>query len=125
MNYELIGDRILVQLDEQSTHEVTEAGIYNPLMENEETDGGRYRAKISSRHYIAVGTVQKISPFALKKLQELGAELQVGDRVLVDHRAASEQYSFFPKRGLVRTFQGLVSIPHVYIEAKINDESGS
>ncbi len=116
---ELIGDRILVQLDEQPTHEVTEAGIVNPLTELYETDGGRAGSKVSSRKYIAKGTILKISSFAKRKLEELGTTLEEGDTILVDHRCASEQYSFFPKRGLVKTFEGLVSIPHVYIEAKV------
>lgn len=118
-NLEIIGDRIIVQLDEQKDHEVTEFGIVNPLMDNEETDGGRYRAKISSRHYVASGVVKAISPFSLKKLEEVGATLSIGDRVLVDHRTVSDQYAFFPTRGLVKSFSGLVSIPHVYIEAKL------
>lgn len=116
---QLIGDRILVQLDEQVDHEVTEAGLINPLTELEQTDGGRYNSKISSRRFVAAGIIKKISDFSAKKLEELGVEIKEGDRVYVDHRAASEQYAFFIKRGLVKTFSGLVSIPHVYIEAKI------
>lgn len=120
-NITLIGDRVLVQLDQLPTHSVNEYGIISPLLKNAETDGGRPKAIPSEREHLAVGTVLALSVTASTKLKELGVIINPGDRVFVAHQATSIQYNFPLDRSLlVQPFTGLISVPHVFIEAKLS-----
>lgn len=116
----LLGDRVLVQLDKMEEHTTLSSGLTVPLYDNIETDGGRPGAKASDKKYLAQGTVLLLSNTAKVKLEEQGYELNEGDKVFVTQNAVSPQYQFFPDRSnLFIRFEGLISIPHVLIEAKI------
>lgn len=113
----LLGDRVVVQLDELADHTITDAGIVVPLFQNIESDGGRPDTKVSNLKYLPKGTIVNISQFAKERLPELN----IGDRVFVVPSVVAPAYQFFSKRnGLVENFEGTISIPHTYIEAKIN-----
>lgn len=118
-NVELFGDRVVIQLDKAPEVSTNEFGIHEALMENYETDGGKIGSKVSTRSFLNKGTVVQISPYSARKLEEMGASLQEGDKVLVTYNATNEQYNFsYSRNGLVKGFSGLVSIPHVLIEGK-------
>jgi co-chaperonin GroES (HSP10) len=112
----LVGDRIVIQLDEAQDHTITEGGVIVTLNELMETDGGRVTTRTSSKRHLSQGTILAISPDAYSK-----CGLSKGDRVYVTSHANSPQYQFFLNRdNLVQDFEGIISIPHILIEAKIN-----
>lgn len=118
--YELIGDRITVLLDKQPDHTKSSSGLEIPLFYNAESDGGKPIAKVSDKQYLSKGTIQAISPYAAKKLEELGASIKVGDRVFVNPNTVSANYQFFTTRhSLVQDFEGVICVSHQLIEAKI------
>jgi len=120
---ELIGDRILVLLDEAPEHTKTESGLILPLNNVIEKDSGRLGTEISKRKHLNVGTVLSIADFSKQKLEDQKASLKVGDRVYVSELAVSnlKSYQFITDRTkLVADFEGVVCIPHVLIEAKVN-----
>ena len=125
-NITLFGDRVLIQLDKSEEHTTLSSGLTIPLYENYETDGGRPGAKASDKKFLSQGTVVALSQSASKKLEENNSPLNIGDKVFVTQNAVSPQYQFFPDRSnLFIQFEGLISIPHVLIEAKINGLSES
>lgn len=114
-NILLLGDRVLVQLDEIKDFTTTPEGIKIPKFVNVESDGGRPKARILNQKHIPIGTVIAISDFAKEK-----SSLQVGDRVLVNPKTVSQDYHFLLNReDLVQAFDGVISVPYVLIEAKI------
>jgi hypothetical protein len=119
----LTGNRILIQLDAHPDHTVTASGVYVPHLALMESDGGKLNTVISNVRHLARGTVQLISPFASKKLEEEGTPLKIGDRVQVPDSVVSPNYQFFKdKDGIVLDFEGLVVVPHTLIEAILNNE---
>lgn len=119
----LIGDRILILLDEALDHTTTETGIIIPLNNVIEKDSGRLGTELSKRKHLTKGTILSLSPTATSKLEELHTSLSPGDRVYVNEMVMKtpSSYQFFLDRNkLVQDFDGVVCIPHVLIEAKIN-----
>lgn len=119
----LIGDRILILLDEALDHTTTETGIIIPLNNVIEKDSGRLGTELSKRKHLTKGTILSLSPTATSKLEELHTSLTSGDRVYVNEMVMKtpSSYQFFLDRNkLVQDFDGVVCIPHVLIEAKIN-----
>lgn len=115
---ELLGDRVIVLLDKAEDHTVTEGGLIIPLFENAESDGGRPISKLSLKRYLSIGTILAMSPTAQEKLPTV----KVNDRVYVTPSSASPNYQFLPDRTqLVEDWNGMISISHVLIEAKIKD----
>lgn len=120
MNYELIGDRVVIALDKAVEHTKTASGLEVPLFYNTESDGGRPIAKVSDRTHLPKGTVHAISSYAKSKLADLGITISEGDKVFVNPSAVSPSYQFFESRdNLVQDFEGLICISHLHIEAKI------
>lgn len=129
-NFTLLGDRVLIKLDEQPTHTVTSSGIVNPLFENYETDGGKLGAKASSRKFLAQGTVVQVSQVAKERMNIQNDPVETpyvlpavdkGDRVFVTPNASSQNYMFLTDRSqLVSEWDGYICVPHNLIEAKIN-----
>ncbi len=118
--FQLLGDRVLIQLDEIPDHTVTSAGIHVPHFLNIESDGGRPDVKVSNLKHVAKGTIISMSPLASQKLADQQSPLQVGDRVFVVSSAVSPSYQFFPERDkLVQDFTGIICIPFSLIEAKL------
>lgn len=121
-NIELLGDRVLIQLDYHPEHTVTDKGIVVPHFVNVESDGGRPMARPSDRKYLSQGTIMGISKLAASRLQENSTPLKEGDRVYVSQSAVSPTFQFFTDRSkIVVEFDGHVCVPHTSIEAKILD----
>lgn len=121
---QLVGDRVLVLLDETQGHTETEGGIIIPLNNVIEKDSGRLGTELSKRKHLTQGTVVSLSENSHTKLKDLGVEVSEGDRVYVNEQVlrTTSSYQFFVDRTrLVADFDGLVCIPHVLIEAKILD----
>lgn len=119
-NIQLIGDRVLIQLDLAEDHTITDSGIVIPLAELTETDGGRITTRTSNQTFLYKGTVVNISEYAKSKFREYGVEVNVNDRVFISKNALSPAHQFFIDRDkLVLDFTGMVCIPHTLIEAKI------
>lgn len=117
---ELFGDRIVILLDELEDHTITEYGVYVPLNEVYETDGGKIKTRTAEQKHLAMGTVLAISAQATKNLATNSNTLSVGDRVYVPPTAVAKQFYFFPERTkLVQDFTGYICVPHTLIEAKI------
>jgi len=118
--FQLLGDRVLIQLDELPDHSVTSSGIHVPHFLNIETDGGRPDVKVSNLKHVAKGTIISISPLASQKLADQQSPLQEGDRIFVVSSAVSPSYQFFPDRDkLDKDFTGIIGVPHPLIEAKL------
>lgn len=112
----ILGDRVLIQLDLMEDHTITPSGVVVPLYQNIESDGGRPDIKESNLRYLSKGTVVSISDSVKEKVP-----LSAGDRVFVAPSCVSPTYQFYSRRtGLVENFEGLISIPPAFIEAKIN-----
>jgi co-chaperonin GroES (HSP10) len=116
----LLGDRVVIKLDELEDHTTTESGLIVPLSTVYETDSGRIKARTSAQKHIYEGVITDISP----KAQELSA-LNVGDRVYVsDNVLSSKAFHFYYDRSkLVQTFEGYVCVPHTLIEAIVTNEN--
>lgn len=126
-NIELLGDRILVLLDNAQDHTTTSSGLIVPLNDIVETDGGRLKTETSKRKHLTSGTVVLIAEQAASKLQDTKSNIKVGDKVYVTEMVGKNvsSYQFFVDRSkLVQDFSGLVCIPHIMIEAKINTNNG-
>lgn len=122
-NLSLIGDRILIVLDEALEHTKLDSGLIIPLNTIVEKDSGRLGTELSKRKHLTKGTILSLSPTSEAKLKELESPLKVGDRVYVNEMIlkTTSSYQFFINRDkLVQDFDGVVCIPHVLIEAKIN-----
>lgn len=117
-NLLLTGDRVLIQLDVQPDHTLTNAGIVVPKFIPGETDGGKPKSDLDSRKHLFIGTVLLLSPLAQKRLQEQETPISKGDRVYVSSFANESSYQFNSDRSrLVTDFDGLIAIPHNLIEA--------
>lgn len=113
---EILGDRVVIKLDEAADHTVTEGGIIVSLFEEGVTEGGRPDPRISKKRFLPKGEVVNISAQAQEKLPTV----KVGDQVYITARAATPDYQFLPDRSqLVEDWTGLVSVSHVLVEAKI------
>ena len=122
INFTLIGDRILIKLDEHPNHTMSPEGIIIPQYEVGETPGGKPMSRLSSNRYLYSGTIIALSPYAQKKLEDISASLRTGDRVLLAQAAVSPMFQFFLDRSkLVIDFDGYICIPHNLIEAKQNN----
>lgn len=119
--FELVGDRILVILDEAKDHTTTEAGIIIPLQRLTESDSGKVKAELTNRKHLLQGTVLQVGALAKKRLEEALSDVKEGDRVYLSHHTLSSNgYQFHPDRTkLVSDFEGYVCVPHAMIEAKI------
>jgi co-chaperonin GroES (HSP10) len=120
----LLGDRVLIKLDNAEDHTTTSSGLIVPLNDIVETDGGRLKTETSKRKHLTSGTILLIGEQSAAKLKEAGTELVVGDKVYVTEMVGKNvsSYQFFVDRTkLVQDFSGLVCIPHILIEAKIED----
>lgn len=119
----LVGDRILIQLNEIEDYTVTKAGLYIPHNELEETEGGKIRTRPSGDKHYSVGKVLKLSDYSKNKLEELNVTVNEGDTVFVAKTALnSENFHFhLDRKQKVQTFTGLIAIPHTLIEAIYND----
>lgn len=119
-NISLIGDRILIRLDEQPEHSTTKEGIIVPIYRPEETEGGKIKGVLSSEKYLAQGTVIAISPYSKGKLEDLGVSLSPGDPVYPARASVSPSYAFpLDRSTLIASFDGIICIPHSLLEAKI------
>lgn len=120
--FTLIGDRILVLLDEAKGHTITESGIEIPLNDVVATDSGRATTETSNHKHLNRGVVLLVGALAAKKLEEQEFTIKPGDKVYVNPSAQQKNFYFFPSREvLVQDFKGYVCIPNTLIEAKIND----
>jgi len=118
----ILGERVIVKLDRQDSHTVTEYGIVVPQFQNVETDGGRPKAVASDNVYLPKGTIAAMSKAAYDKLKEANTPLEVGDKVYVTPSACNPSYTFTLDRSqLVTPFEGYISISPILIECKINN----
>lgn len=114
---ELIGSKVLIQLDEAKSHTQTETGLVIPLFENATSDAGRPVTTLSAKKYLSKGKIINMSP----KAKEEYPQLSVGDEVYVATQVASPQYQFFLTRDqLVIDWTGVIIVNPIQIEAKIN-----
>lgn len=118
----LIGDRILIQLDEHPEHTTLPSGLIVPQYVAGETDGNRPTSLLSDTKYLDTGTVLAVSPYAASRLEDLSTPLSPGDRVLLPLHATTPSYQFFLDRSkILRSFEGLICVPHTLLEAKVNE----
>lgn len=116
----LLGDRVLIKLDKAVDHTLTESGILLPRTELAETDGGKLTTRLSNKNHLPQGTIILMS----KKAQELLSEVSINDKVYVADHALNTSNYFYPDRTkLVQEFEGYICIPHILIEAKLNNGS--
>jgi hypothetical protein len=123
-SFTLVGDRILILLDEHKEHTVTAGGIVVPHNNLIEKDSGRVGTELSKRKHLTQGTILSISDTSSQKLKDLNIELSQGDRVFVNEQVlrTTSSYQFFIDRNrIVADFDGLVCIPHTLIEAKLKN----
>lgn len=114
----LLGDRVVIQLENMTEHTITEAGIMIVNTELAETDGGRLTTKLSNKTYLAKGEILLLS----EKARELLPSLTEGDKVYVaPHALNSSNYFNVDRTQLVQDFKGIICVPHTLIEAKLND----
>lgn len=119
-NMTLIGDRVLILLD-QATDTVTSSGVIIPKLEMVETDGGKLKSRPSDDSYLLQGTVLNLSLYAIEKFKDLSISLPHNTKVLLASQAKNTSFHFFPDRTkLVQQFKGIVCVPHTLIEAKID-----
>jgi len=119
----LLGDRVIILLDRQEEHTVTNSGIIVPLSEITQTDSGRINAITSSRKYLTKGVVIQVSEQALSKMKEAGYSLSPGDRVYLTENGASTQYKFsYNRDSLHQEDEGYRCVPHIIIEGIIENE---
>ena len=117
----LLGDRVLIRLDEKPTHTTTSSGVILPEFTPTYTDGGRPKDELSTRTHLFKGTVLALSPLASSKLTEEGTPLKEDDKVYISQQAFNSTYQFLLSRdSITLQFEGLIAIPHTLIEAKIN-----
>lgn len=120
LNISLIGDRVLIQLNQIPDHTKTKAGLWIPANELAETDGGKVTTRPSKQKYYAEGTIIALGNTAFSRLN---AEVSVkeGDKVLVAKQAmSSDSFHFYTDRSTqIQDFKGLICIPHTLIEAKL------
>lgn len=116
----LLGNRVLIKLDDHPTHTVTPGNITVPHFVNMETDGGRVKASVSDLKYLSQGTIVDISAEAVESTAKYGVTLGKGDRVLVSSNAVSPSYQFIQDRSrIIAQFDGHILIPPQLIEAKL------
>lgn len=117
----LIGDRVIIKLDEALDHTVTDSGLMIPLTELRPTESGdRMKAETSDRTHLTIGTIVQVGTVASQRLEELKAPLSEGDRVYVSPHALGKAYHYQTNRNvLVQTFDGTICIPHTLIEVKL------
>lgn len=114
-NIELLGERVLLQLDEHPDHSITPGGVIQPKWVNVESDGGKPKVKPSNQKHVSSATVLLISSQAAEKIS-----LVPGDKVYVNQAAVSQSYHFLISRNnLVDEFDGVIAVPPQLIEAKI------
>lgn len=115
----LLGDRVVIKLDELEEHTTTESGLIVPLSTIYETDSGRVKARTSAQKHVYEGVIVLMSDLAKEKLGlEEGARVYVSDNVL----SSKAFHFYFDRQKLVQTFDGHVSIPYHLIEAVVTDE---
>lgn len=120
-NLTLLGDRVLIRLDEQPDHTTTSSGVIIPEFIPSYTEGGRPKDELSTRSHLYQGTVLQLSPLAASRLSEEGTPLSPDDRVFLSTMCHNPSYQFFSNRdSLTLQFEGLIAVPHSLIEAKIN-----
>lgn len=115
MNLQLLGNRILIELEKETTTSSI-SGVEIPSYVMEETDGGKLRAKTQALGYLPIGTVLNISPLAAQD-----SSLAIGDKVLVAPAVlTTDSYNFQQDRTKrVTPFSGVISIPSSLVEAKV------
>ena len=108
----------MIQLKEIPDHTKTAAGLYIPLQDLAETDGGKVTTRPSKLKYYAEGAIITMGDYAQEKLSPL---VSIGDTVLVPkHVINSDNFHFYIDRSKpVQDFKGLICIPHTLIEAKL------
>lgn len=117
---QLIGDRVLIQLDQLPTHSTTQSGLEIPLYDAVVTEGGRVKSQLSQNTFLYQGTILQISPLAEEALTKEASPLSPGQKVYVTPSAVTPHYQFFLDRSsLVLDFNGLIAIPHQLIEAYV------
>lgn len=115
---QLIGQRVLIQLDAHPSHTTTSSGLLVPQYDVVTTEGGRLKSQLSENRYLSVGTILQISPDAAKSTE--ASTLTTGQKVYVNPSAVSPHYQFFLDRSsLVLDFTGLISVPPQLIEAYV------
>ncbi len=120
--FTLIGDRVLVALDEALDHTQTKSGLFIPLNTLKESESGKMTTETSKRKHLSQGTIVQLGSKAVSNFNTLGEDPKVGDKVMLSEQALNSSYHFYPDRSrLVQDFQGYVCIPHTLIEAIIND----
>jgi co-chaperonin GroES (HSP10) len=113
----LQGNRVIVQLDKETSLSSTSSGIEIPSSKFTQTDGGKLAVEPTPLTFLPKGTVIHVSNAA----QEfLSPKLSPGDKVFVSTSAASPQYHFPLNRDVKPPFfDGVISVPANLIEAII------
>ena len=116
----LLGDRVVIKLERQKEHSVTDGGIIMPHTELVESDSGtKMNTRVSDKKHLPIGEVILIS----SKASEALPEISIGDTVFVASHALNNTNHFYPNRDrLVQEFEGYICIPHILIEAKLKNE---
>lgn len=120
-NHEVLGQRgVLIELLPYKSETVNEAGVYIPLYENYETDGGRPAARIKVDNYSTIGKVIQISKKAQELLDEDKMDIEVGDVVSIYLNAKNPSNQFLIERETpVVDFNGYLAVHPNTIQSKI------
>lgn len=121
-NHKVLGSKgILIKLEEfEEKIQKNEAGVYTPLFENYETDGGRPDVKIRIDEFSTIGEIIQISEKAESLLKDELMDLKVGDRVAIYRNHKNPVNEFLVDRSKpVEEFQGYMTIVPAMIQSKI------
>jgi len=121
-NHKIVGSRgVLIKLDAYTSPiEIDEDGIYTPLYENYETDGGRPASKFRIEEYSPIGTILQISEKAQELLQEEKMDLKVGDRVTIFKSQRIGFNEFIEDRTKpIEVFKGYLTVHPSAIQSKL------
>lgn len=115
---QLLGDRVLIKVDEIADHSITESGIIVPSAELTETDGGRISSRPTAEKRLSKGTILALSSKAAEE-----SKLEVNDRVYFSKNGLNAGFDFDINRNTLASSplvdKSVICIPSTMIEAKI------
>lgn len=117
-NLQLLGDRVVIKVDQIQDHSITESGIIVPSAELAETDGGKIQTRPTSEKRLSKGTILAISTKASEE-----TKLEVNDKVYFAKSGLSGSFDFDLDRNALSSSplvdKSVICIPSTLIEAKI------
>lgn len=121
-NHKVLGQRgLLIKLMPYKSETINEAGVYIPLYENYETDGGRPAARIKTEEtFSTIARVEQISEKVQEILNEEKMDIQVGDYITIALQAKHPSNQFLVTREVPAVdFEGYLLVHPNTIQSKL------